>query len=451
MKKDTEGNWTQNNPVLLNGEIILVDTDSGELRAKVGDGTKTYTQLPFTDEILKNLITGKQNKLAGASGQIVGFGEDGSAQPEDFPGLTQAQGDERYLPQTGGTVTGQLRLAMNENSGSLYFGESSDGSDGMIVSQDGRMVLSTGSGANRAAVTVNKSSGSIIMQTRNGTSGSDAGTLNFSPSGLNMGAKPITNCPTLDGKQDKLTGAQGQVVGFDAEGNAVAQAAPQTGMTQGQADQRYLQKTGGTIQGDLQVTGMGQIGGVGLGTMDGNDEFGSSITLAGVVNSTPNRPIGFGVLDDSGNIGAGLLIAHVEESSEPDSFIFLTKKGEGASDVKLPYLTPLSTYSAATKSYVDNKVAAMNLSLAFGPQTVASSAWAANTTYSAQGYGYRASVPLSGVTADHIPDVTFAMADAVSGNLAPLADTYAGGIYIYAKEQPSATVNIASVVCTKGV
>ena len=102
------------------------------------------------------------------------------------------------------------------------------------------------------------------------------------------------------------------------------------------------------------------------------------------------------------------------------------------------------------KAYVDNKVAAIDLPLAFGPQTVATSAWAANTTYSAQGYGYRASVPLSGVTADHIPDVTFAMADAVSGNLAPLADTYAGGIYIYAKEQPTATVNIASVVCTKG-
>ena len=28
---------------------------------------------------------------------------------------------------------------------------------------------------------------------------------------------------TWDGKQDKLTGAQGQVVGFDGEGNAVAQ------------------------------------------------------------------------------------------------------------------------------------------------------------------------------------------------------------------------------------
>lgn len=42
-KRDTAANWTANNPVLLNGEIILIDTDSGELRAKVGDGVKTYT------------------------------------------------------------------------------------------------------------------------------------------------------------------------------------------------------------------------------------------------------------------------------------------------------------------------------------------------------------------------------------------------------------------------
>ena len=36
-KRDTSANWTQNNPVLLYGEIILVDTSTGELRAKVGD------------------------------------------------------------------------------------------------------------------------------------------------------------------------------------------------------------------------------------------------------------------------------------------------------------------------------------------------------------------------------------------------------------------------------
>ena len=57
-KRDTSLNWTINNPVLLNGEIILVDTaeGKGELRAKIGDGIKTYTQLPFSDEVLRDLI-----------------------------------------------------------------------------------------------------------------------------------------------------------------------------------------------------------------------------------------------------------------------------------------------------------------------------------------------------------------------------------------------------------
>lgn len=45
-------------------------------------------------------------------------------------------------------------------------------------------------------------------------------------------------------KQDKLTGAKGQVLGFDEDGNPIAQEAPVTGMTQDAADERYLQKTG---------------------------------------------------------------------------------------------------------------------------------------------------------------------------------------------------------------
>lgn len=55
-KRDTSANWTKNNSIILNGEIILVDTAEGELRAKIGDGTKTYKQLPFSDEALKSLI-----------------------------------------------------------------------------------------------------------------------------------------------------------------------------------------------------------------------------------------------------------------------------------------------------------------------------------------------------------------------------------------------------------
>ena len=63
MKRDTSANWTANNPIILNGEIILVDTASGELRAKIGNGTKRYNELPFTDEILKNLVSEKSSVI----------------------------------------------------------------------------------------------------------------------------------------------------------------------------------------------------------------------------------------------------------------------------------------------------------------------------------------------------------------------------------------------------
>lgn len=53
-RKDTSANWTTNNPVLLDGEQIIVVTELGEIRHKTGDGVKTYTQLPFDDEILRN-------------------------------------------------------------------------------------------------------------------------------------------------------------------------------------------------------------------------------------------------------------------------------------------------------------------------------------------------------------------------------------------------------------
>ena len=61
IKKDTAANWETKNPILLDGEQIFVITAAGETRVKVGDGTKTYTQLPFTDEPLRTLIGNKVN------------------------------------------------------------------------------------------------------------------------------------------------------------------------------------------------------------------------------------------------------------------------------------------------------------------------------------------------------------------------------------------------------
>lgn len=58
-KRDTSSNWEQNNPVILAGEIIIVDTNAGEQRTKTGDGTKHYSELPFDDENIRNLVSSK--------------------------------------------------------------------------------------------------------------------------------------------------------------------------------------------------------------------------------------------------------------------------------------------------------------------------------------------------------------------------------------------------------
>lgn len=160
------------------------------------------------------------------------------------------------------------------------------------------------------------------------------------PENATSDALPAAAAALANEKQDKLTGAQGQVVGFDESGNAVAQEAP-SGLPEG-----------GT-QGQLLAKG------------------------------------------------------------------------------------------ASSAEWVDNPTRA------FGPQTVASSAWTSDSTY--PDYPYRASVPLSGVTANHAVFVNFSNNDSLSGKLAPVADSYAGGVYIYATEALAETVNIGSVICVKVV
>lgn len=66
-KRDTEANWKSKNPVLLDGEIIIVITTSGDTRFKVGDGKKTYNQLPFQDQKTRDLIPSVDSSLSSTS------------------------------------------------------------------------------------------------------------------------------------------------------------------------------------------------------------------------------------------------------------------------------------------------------------------------------------------------------------------------------------------------
>ena len=86
-KRDTSANWTTNNPVLLDGEIIIVDTDAGAMRTKTGDGIKTYTQLPFDDEAVRSLIYERVSISQGVefAGMILGIDSDGFIVPMPSP------------------------------------------------------------------------------------------------------------------------------------------------------------------------------------------------------------------------------------------------------------------------------------------------------------------------------------------------------------------------------
>lgn len=70
-RRDTVANWTKNNPVLLKGEIAIVEDTDGAIRFKVGDGSKTFSALAYTDEKLKAEIATKGNKLAEAGSETM--------------------------------------------------------------------------------------------------------------------------------------------------------------------------------------------------------------------------------------------------------------------------------------------------------------------------------------------------------------------------------------------
>ena len=74
--------------------------------------------------------------------------------------------------------------------------------------------------------------------------------------------------------------------------------------------------------------------------------------------------------------------------------------------------------------------------------------WVEDTTY--EDYPYRADIPCE-VTSDYVADVTFDIAEATSGNYAPICITGDGIVSIFASEIPSDTIVIPTIKCVKVV
>lgn len=95
-KRDTEANWEKKDPLILDSEIIVVTTASGETRVKIGDGAKNYTQLPFLDEVLKNEINNKAAIDAGVY-TAVASSSDGVAYIATVPGIESLSSGASFI------------------------------------------------------------------------------------------------------------------------------------------------------------------------------------------------------------------------------------------------------------------------------------------------------------------------------------------------------------------
>ena len=82
-------------------------------------------------------------------------------------------------------------------------------------------------------------------------------------------------------------------------------------------------------------------------------------------------------------------------------------------------------------------------------KNVSVSSWAEDSTYT--GFGYKATVTLANADETMIPFVTFSVADSVSGNYAPVAQSFTHGIYIYSKVNTTITLPLVVLMKTNEI
>ncbi len=182
----------------------------------------------------------------------------------------------------------------------------------------------------------------------------------------------------LAGKQDKLAGHEGQYVGFDAQGGAVAVEAPAGGMTQDAADERYLQKAGGEVDGEfiLDVNGLSQfnLSPDGVGTLSvSSDDY----TLGTGIHVYPDHielqfsgveAGGINVDADGINIDGDQFVTQLQIDRQLEEFgmgVLTQEEADGRYlqmtggliTGPLSVQEPTQDHEAATKGYVDRAAA----------------------------------------------------------------------------------------------
>lgn len=308
------------------------------------------------------------NPSGGTTGQVLtktSTGEEWSDAPSGLPeGGTEGQilkrgasgaewDDAKWLPLSGGIMDNAVRIRWSSSEGPF------------ICSGVTTPELRLGSRS------INNVSTNLYIGRSPGT-GSNVAYLNYSNRELrlHLGGKEEDTVGRLTGLKTpvasneatpksyvdtqlstKLTtppGTAGQLLGFTADNTVGAVDAPESGLTQSEADERYLQLTGGTLTGEVD---MGQnpirnvskiFGGTGF-TIQSN---GTTAMNAYILNISTS---------DGTNISGGLTSSSIDATN-------ITVSNVGSGDTAVP-----------NKAYVDSKVPI------YFTVTLTTSGWFSNT------------------------------------------------------------------------
>ena len=166
----------------------------------------------------------------------------------------------------------------------------------------------------------------------------------------------------------------------------------------------------------------------------------------------------------SGNFVAfdGATGAQKDSGKKPDDFAAASHKHDGYIEKPAsPVSGNLAAFDGTTGAVKDSGKKAADFAAAshshtgyaevkiFQNVTVAASAWANSSTYA--GYPFAAVISCAGVTANHVPEVTFGVTEATGGNFAPVALSGAGTVTIYAAEKPGGAITLPVIKCEKAV
>ena len=389
------------------------------------------------------LANEKQNKLTGTQGQYVGFNSNGEAEAvespvlvvhitlsDDLTGTSDKTADQILVAAQKGPVEAEIVMSgaitpgvplIRVGSSRALFGGTfpgyrSAGSNPIEIADITAMILVVdGDGDVETATPKN------LQEQLTGTSGQYVG---FNSSGNAVAVDPPSSLPS--------GGSEGKLLGYGTEPEWVDNIAD----TCFQLDSTRMKSCK-----ELGITDLNDVVEAGVYTgMSAPPEFPEIANVPGYYGTSGSPfKMTVEVTEGKGEF-SGITVIHQTVMSASSPF-FGPRYGWPSTYIREIQIISGSPYVGEWGAVPDIKVLTQ--------KTVPSTSWSADSTYSSIGFNYRAAVNIGDIMPEDIPDVNFSPADQYSGNLASFADTYNGGVYIYAKTQPTDTVTIESAIFTR--